>query len=143
MYIARKDTYKIKDRLKKAGCKWNSKYKVWIFPSEEATKGFDFEVVESLAVLEVPKEKPIFKPFKPSCITLNGVITNQTWLRGEGKKEINQFTVMGIGECEGKYYMFSHSPYKFSQGEVLENVACKVEHNYGDKFYILKGFLEF
>lgn len=138
MYIIRKNTYKIKDSLKAVGCKWNGKYKVWVFPNEKATKGFDFEVVESLSKLEVPQDKVYKKPFTASCITLNGVITHQQWLRGHDKMEIHLFTVKGRGECEGKTYYFSHSPHIYTQGEILEDLPCKISKSYGNFIYLDK-----
>ena len=135
IYFIRKDTYKIKDNLKAVGCRWNGKYKCWVFPSKEATKGFKFEVVESLNKLEAPPDK---KPFTASCITLNGVITNQQWLRGCGKMEIHLFTVEGRGDCKGKVYYFSHSPFIYTQGEILEDLPCKIAKSYGNFIFLDK-----
>lgn len=140
MFIIRKNTYSIKEDLKKVGCKWNAIYKCWVFPNEKATKGFKFEVIESFDNLEVPKEK-LTKHFKPSCITLNGVIISQHWVRGRDKREIHEFKVIGKDNCEGKIFIFNHSPYKYTQGEILENIPCKIMKSYGN-FVVIDKILE-
>lgn len=134
MFIIRKNTYSIKEDLKKVGCKWNTKYKCWIFPNEKATKGFKFEIVESLDKLDIPKEKP-YKKFTASCINMTGVIIRQVHLRG---KEIDEFTVKGMGEHIGKWFIFSNSNLRYTQGEILENVPCKILKSYGETIFIDK-----
>lgn len=133
IYIIRKNTYKIKDSLKAVGCKWNGKYKVWIFPNKEATKGFNFEVVENLSKLEVPPTQDrIYKKFSPSCITLNCVIRREDTINSK----INLYTAIGRGEHEGKTFYFYGLIEKYSVGEVLENIPCKIEYIRGDAIAI-------
>ena len=127
MFIIRKNTYKIKDSLKAVGCKWNSKYKVWIFPNKEATKGFKFEVVESLDKLDVPQDKTYKKPFTPSCCNLNGVIIREDYINSK----LNLFTVRGMGAEEGNTFFFYGRFEKYSVGEILENIPCKIEYRNG------------
>lgn len=126
MFIIRKDTYKIKDSLKAVGCKWNGKYKVWIFPNKEATKGFKFEVVESLDKLDTPQDK-IYKKFTPSCCNLNGVIVREDYINDK----LNLFTVKGMGAEEGNTFFFYGRFEKYSVGEILENIPCKIEYRNG------------
>lgn len=123
LYIIRKDTYKIKDSLKAVGCKWNGKYKVWVFPNKEATKGFNFEVVESLNKLELPKQQDkIYKKFTPSCCNINCVIIREDTINNK----INLYTALGRGEYEGKIFLFYGND-NYSIGEILEGIPCKIE----------------
>ena len=133
LYIIRKNTYKIKDSLKAVGCKWNNKYKVWIFPNKEATKGFNFEVVESLAKLEIPPtQDKIYKKFTPSCCTVNCVIIREDAINNQ----INLYTALGRGEYEGKTFFFYGLIEKYSVGEVLENVPCKIDFKQGNSIVL-------
>lgn len=127
MYIIRKDTFKIKDSLKAIGCKWNGKYKVWIFPNKEATKGFNFEVVESLDKLDVSQDKTYKKPFTATCCNLNGVIIREDYINDK----LNLFTVKGMEAEEGITFFFYGRFEKYSVGEVLENIPCKIEYKKG------------
>lgn len=136
MYIIRKDTYKIKDSLKAVGCKWNGKYKVWVFPNKESTKGFNFEVVESLNKLEIPQDK-IYKKFTASCITLNCVIIREDTINNK----INLYTALGRGEYEGKTFFFYGLIEKYSVGEILEDIPCKIDFRQGNSI-VLKHRLD-
>lgn len=127
MFIIRKNTYNIKDDLKAVGCRWNSKYKVWIFPNKEATKGFKFEVVESLDKLGTSQNKIYKKPFTPSCCNLNGVIVREDYINDK----LNLFTVKGMGEEKGNTFLFYGRFEKYSVGEILENIPCKIEYRNG------------
>lgn len=137
IYIIRKDTYKIKDSLKAVGCRWNGKYKVWIFPNEKATKGFNFEVVESLDKLTIPQEKLYKKPFVASSINLNCVIIREDIITNK----INLYTAIGRGEHEGKTFFFYGCIEKYSVGEILEDIPCKIDFIKGNSI-ILKCRLD-
>ena len=134
MYIIRKNTYKIKDSLKAVGCKWNNKYKVWVFPNKEATKGFNFEIVESLAKLEIPpaQDRIYKKPFSASCCTVNCVIIREDTINSK----INLYTAIGRGEHEGKTFFFYGLIEKYSVGEILENIPCKIDFRQGNSIVL-------
>lgn len=137
IYLIRKNTYKIKDSLKAVGCKWNGKYKVWIFPNEKATKGFNFEVVESLDKLTIPQDRIYKKPFTPSCCNLNCVIIREDTINSR----INLYTAIGRGEHEGKTFFFYGCIEKYSVGEILEDIPCKIDFKMGNSI-ILKYRLD-
>lgn len=124
MYIIRKNTYKIKDSLKAVGCKWNVKYKCWIFPNEKATKGFNFEVVESLNKLEIPQQqnKNYKKPFIISSYTIDCVIVREDIINNQ----INLYTAIGRNDHKGKIFLFYGND-NYSVGEILENIPCKID----------------
>lgn len=132
MYIIRKNTYRIKDSLKAVGCKWNGKYKVWVFPNKEATKGFNFEIVESLNKLEIPQDKPYKKPFTASCLTINCVIIREDTINNK----INLYTALGRGEYEGKTIFFYGLIEKYSVGEILEDIPCKIDFKQGNSIVL-------
>ena len=133
LYIIRKDTYRIKNELKAVGCKWNSRYKVWIFPNKEATKGFNnFEIVESLNKLTIPQDKIYKKPFSASCCTVNCVIIREDTINNK----INLYTALGREEHEGKTFFFYGLIEKYSVGEILENIPCKIDFRQGNSIVL-------
>ena len=130
IYLIRKGTYKIKDNLKAAGCRWNAKYKAWIFPNKKAANGFNFEVVESLDKLDIPKDKSIYKPFIPSCCNLYGVVVNEDCMGGE----YSLFIAKGIDN--DNIYIFYGKSSLYAIGDILDDIPCKIEYKRGNVLYV-------